>query len=346
MADSNDVGDIHGFFQFASDSDSDSNGLFGETRDRKKGFDVRQINYTPDIDSDAWFDRTTTNTTIAEWSKEHYGFDQITFTVQRLYFKREFAQCADICKQAVCAYLTRGFKNERIASVREILDMGIRSAIRASDVEAVRWFYDWYAQCGGMNPGYNMVKAQALNAMRRWEAALEQLILYLEQRRQDAVVWEDIGLALISLAQDHNTNACLRVPLLRLALGSFCRAFSIIHGCKNWKSMEAAVRRKHVQTERLWANAVRTARMLDIPVGAGDSKQEECPKLNAESEQEWLKLSAEAEVDQAWPASMLDQCSEPLKSSVAWISLNLSTGPQGGDAANDADDEEKNVSEL
>ncbi|KAJ2588003.1 hypothetical protein IWW49_003194, partial [Coemansia sp. RSA 1797] len=77
MTELNGVDDIHGFFQFASDSDSDD-GLFVAARDRKKVFDVTQIIYTPQIDQDAWFDRS--NASVAEWAAEHNGLDEITYT--------------------------------------------------------------------------------------------------------------------------------------------------------------------------------------------------------------------------------------------------------------------------
>ncbi|KAJ2658126.1 hypothetical protein IW148_004839 [Coemansia sp. RSA 1199] len=189
MTELNGVDDIHGFFQFASDSDSDD-GLFVAARDRKKDFDVTQINYTPQIDKDAWFDRSK-DTSVVEWAAEHNGLDEITFTVQRLYFKKEYTTTIDLCKQMVCAYVARYGKNARIASIREIIDIGARSAMRVDDLESTRYFYDWYLQCGGMNPGYNSFRAHVLAKLSRWEEAIEQHILYLEQRHQDAVNAED-----------------------------------------------------------------------------------------------------------------------------------------------------------
>ncbi|KAJ1853224.1 hypothetical protein GGH12_002511 [Coemansia sp. RSA 1822] len=333
MTELNGVDDIHGFFQFASDSDSDD-GLFVAARDRKKDFDVTQINYTPQIDKDAWFDRSK-DTSVVEWAAEHNGLDEITFTVQRLYFKQEYTMTIYLCKQMVCAYVARYGKNARIASIREIIDIGARSAMRVDDLESTRYFYDWYLQCGGMNPGYNSFRAHVLAKLSRWEEAIEQHILYLEQRHQDAVVWENIGLALVSLSQKHGVDTKLQEPLLRLALGSYCRAFSIIHGCKNWKPTEAAVRRKHIQTTRLWQNAVSAAQDLSISVDSSNK--------NAEDEPTWQKLQAEVTGGQPWLPDLLDLCTISLGKSLVWIASQLADGPSS--EGNDAD-EEKNVAEL
>ncbi|KAJ2155075.1 hypothetical protein IWW43_000273 [Coemansia sp. RSA 1935] len=331
MTELNGVDDIHGFFQFASDSDSDD-GLFVAARDRKKVFDVTQIIYTPQIDQDAWFDRS--NASVTEWAAEHNGLDEITYTVQRLYFKREYTRAVDLCKQMVKAYVAR-YENARVASIREIIDIGARSAIHVEDLESTRYFYEWYEQCGGMNPGYNSFRAHVLAKLSRWEEALEQHIMYLEQRHQDAEVWENIGLALVSLSQTHEVDTKSHEPLLRLAVGSYCRAFSIIHGCKNWKQTDAAVRRKRIQTTRLWQNAVSAAQYLSIPVDSSNK--------NAEDEPTWQKLQAEVTGGQSWLQDMLNMCSTSLQKSLVWIASQLADGPSEG---NDADEEEKNVAEL
>ncbi|KAJ1735462.1 hypothetical protein LPJ61_000528, partial [Coemansia biformis] len=201
MADSDGVEDAHGFFQFAAASDSDGDdGLFGATRDRTRRVDVSQIKYAPRIDEDAWFDRIG-SLDVTEWLARHLGLDEITFTAQRLYFRRAHEQAADLCKQAVCAYTsdTRGVR--RIANIREVMEIGARSAMHVGDRDSIQFFYDWYLQCGGRNPGYNSFLAEVLAALDRPEEALGQYVEYLEQRRQDASVWEAIGRLLAEIAQ-------------------------------------------------------------------------------------------------------------------------------------------------
>ncbi|KAJ2500915.1 hypothetical protein GGH96_002329 [Coemansia sp. RSA 1972] len=331
MTELNGVDDIHGFFQFASDEDSDD-GLFVAARDRKKDFDVTQIVYSPQIDQDAWFDRSNAN--IKKWAAEHNGLDEITYTVQRLYFKREYVRAVDLCKQMVQAYVAR-YENARVASIREIIDIGARSSIHVGDLESTQYFYEWYEQCGGMNPGYNSFRAHVLAKLSRWEEALGQHILYLEQRHQDAEVWENIGLALVLLSQEQGVGTKLHEPLVRLAVGSYYRAFSIIHGCKNWKQTDAAVRRKRIQTTRLWQNAVSAAQNLSIFVDSSNT--------NAEDEPTWLKLQAEVTTGRPWLPDMLDLCSTSLQKSLIWIASQLADGPS---EMNDAEEEEKNVAEL
>ncbi|KAJ2314920.1 hypothetical protein H4S02_001328 [Coemansia sp. RSA 2611] len=329
MADTNGLDDEHGFFQFAGGSESDSDdGLFVAARDRKRAFDVSQIDYTPQIDEDAWFD-CSDDKPVASWIAEHTGLEQITYTVQHMYFGRRYGRAASLCKQAVAAY-TRG-KNVRVANIREIIDVGARAAIHDGDLELAGWFYDWYLKCGGMNPGYNSFQAYVLTRLGRMEEALEQHVLYLEQRRQDAEVWESIGAVLVSLHETFEDRL-----LLRLALGSFCRSFAIIHGCKNWRDTEIAVRRKRIQVERLWQAAINSARLLSLPVAADDLSL-------ADDGAAWQKLNDGVSIEPIPPA--LDSYSASLAKSLSWVATQLSAKQPSDGAANDADDE-KNVTEL
>ncbi|KAJ2767779.1 hypothetical protein IWQ56_003196 [Coemansia nantahalensis] len=231
MADSEGVDDAHGFFQFAAASDSDDDGLFGATRERTRRVDVSQIDYTPRIDEDAWFDRTGTIDT-GDWLARHTGLDEITYTAQRSYFKQAYAPAVTLCRQTAAAYTsdTRGAR--RIANIREILEIGARSAMRIGDLDSVQFFYDWYLQCGGRNPGYNGFLAEVLAALGRPAEALGQYTEYLEQRPQDAAVWEAMGQLLVDISQKAGHGESDRAVLLRLALGAFCRSHAIIEGAR------------------------------------------------------------------------------------------------------------------
>ncbi|KAJ2795935.1 hypothetical protein H4R20_005707, partial [Coemansia guatemalensis] len=225
MADTDNVDDIHGFFQFAAgtDSDSDDNSLFGATRDRSQKFDAALINYTPSIDEDGWFDRSNT-LAVEDWLSQHFGLDEITYTVQRLYFKRSYVRVVDLCKQTVSEFISINRQNLRMASVREIIEIGAKAAMQVDDVDGTAVFYEWYLECGGMYPGYNRFLAEVLTKLRRHEQALEQYIGYLKQRRQDAAIWEFIGTTLLEISQDTVDNTIAREALRRLALAAFYRS--------------------------------------------------------------------------------------------------------------------------
>ncbi|KAJ2082705.1 hypothetical protein H4R24_001373 [Coemansia sp. RSA 988] len=268
MADTDNIDDIHGFFQFAagSDSDSDDNSLFGATRDRSQKFDAAHINYTPKIDEDAWFDHSDT-LTVDSWLSQHFGLDEITFTVQRLYFKRSYARVVDLCKQTVSEFISTSRGNPRMANVREIIEIGARAAMQIDDVDSTSVFYEWYLKCGGMYPGYNRFLAEVLTKLGRHEQALEQYIEYLKQRRQDAAIWEFIGTIIVTIGQNTVDNANAREALQRLALASFYRSHSIIEGCKNWKDMDFALRRKQIQCDNLLQSALKAMELLGDVVG-------------------------------------------------------------------------------
>ncbi|KAJ2313572.1 hypothetical protein IWW51_006098, partial [Coemansia sp. RSA 2702] len=107
--------------------------------------------------------------------------------------------------------------------------------------------------------------------------------------------------------------------LLRLALGSFCRSFAIIHGCKNWRDTEIAVRRKRIQVERLWQAAINSARLLSLPVAADDLSLADdgaaWQKLNDGAA--WQKLNDGVSIEHILPA--LDGYSASLAKSLSWV---------------------------
>ncbi|KAJ2649381.1 hypothetical protein IWW40_003228 [Coemansia sp. RSA 1250] len=337
MAEETGLDDIHGFFQFVGDSDSgDDDGLFVAARNRKQKFDVSQINYTPQIDEDAWFDRS--NLDVASWVAKHNGFSEITYTVQRLYFKKEYARAADICRQTISAYTKPGNgRQPRIANIREIIDIGAHSSMQDGDLASTEHFYDWYLKCGGMNPGYNSFQAKVLTWLGRFDEALQQHILYLEQRQQDAQVWENIGLVLKSLAQQNAELADAQQAFLKLAMASFCRAFLIIFQSKSWKPIDVVIKRRRLQVQRLWLNAIDTAHSLDITVDTSDDA--------AESESVWLQMQKDSAVEQLQLSHLSPSCSDLLRQSVRWIILQLSDTDITNDCTTDTYDE-KGVAEL
>ncbi|KAJ2693170.1 hypothetical protein H4R19_006044, partial [Coemansia spiralis] len=330
------VDDAHGFFQFAagSDSDDDDDGLFGATRDRTRRIDVSQINYTPRIDEDGWFDRTGT-IDAGEWLARHLGLDEIIYTAQRSYFKRAYAPAANLCKQTVAAYTSDTRGPRRIANIREVLEIGARSAMRVGDTESVQFFYDWYLQCGGRNPGYNGFLAEALAALDRPAEALGQYVEYLEQRRQDAAVWEAIGQLLVEISQKSEHSGPARAVLLRLALGAFCRSHAIIDGCRNWKDMDIAVRRRQLQTQELFRKAAAAAQLLgvraDTDIDTGNT---------GDDADAWRAFQSASLADQAGQAAWLGECPEPLSGPASWIAAQTAGGVQGDRDTSDADDDE------
>ncbi|KAJ1814585.1 hypothetical protein LPJ56_002991, partial [Coemansia sp. RSA 2599] len=263
--DSDTVDDIHGFFQFAQLSDSDNeDGLFGKTRDRTVAFDASKINYTPKIDQDSWYDHSKTKP-VSDWLSEHFGLDEITFTAQRHYSKQRYAEAMDLCRQTALAFIERYRDSLRLAAIREILEIGCRSAMRLDSPEDVGFFYDIFSQCGGMNPGYNRFMAEALAKMQRYEEALEQLVLYLVQRKQDAKIWEMIGLALSDIGQTDEKfqgNAEYFAFWQRLAVGAYCKSRSIIDGCRTWAQTDIAVKQKKIQCQDLRRNVLNAMNLI------------------------------------------------------------------------------------
>ncbi|KAJ2162811.1 hypothetical protein GGF46_000375 [Coemansia sp. RSA 552] len=323
------VDDIHGFFQFASGSDSDDDGLFGATRERKKAFDLSQIDYTPLIDEDGWFDRSG-SLSMAEWISQHSGLDEVMFTIQRLYFRQEYARTCELCWEAAKEYMAANHR--RIANIRELLDIGARSAIHVGDMESTQYFYDIYMQCGGKNPGYSAFLAKVLTALGRREEALQHHIEYLERRAQDAAVWESIGQLLVDIAEQ---NIC-REPLLRLALGAFCKAHTIIGSCKNWRNVDYAIRRREVQTRGLAQSACRAMALLPVALDSRGGDAGECAEL-------WSQVQNESSADQA--GALRKHLSEPLMAATEWISGQLSSSKHS-DSPENASEDEKDVTEL
>ncbi|KAJ2055297.1 hypothetical protein GGI17_006685 [Coemansia sp. S146] len=338
MADTEDLDDIHGFFQFANVSDSeDDNGLFVSAKPRTVEFDVHAINYTPRIDEDEWFDRSQT-TDVADWINTHTGMDEVTFTVQRLYFKGEYGRATDICKQAVVALAKKHGPNMRVAYMRELLEIGAKSAIHVDDLDKLEYFYDWYEQCGGKNPGYSCFRAEVLTKLRRLDQALEQHIEYLGQRRLDAHVWELIGELFVTMGDSKPyVGTDVQMSWLRLALGAFFVSHSVIRGCKGWKSCELAIKRKQLQTEQLLKHARETLRKVS-PSAASITNGNDC------EDRVWELCKAELILDEASQQLLLQNCTDRLATSVKWIFAHLSLGSL--DDVADEDDDEKNAADL
>ncbi|KAJ2779949.1 hypothetical protein GGI15_003712 [Coemansia interrupta] len=323
------VDDAHGFFQFADFSDSDSDdGLFGKPRDRRISFDATKINYKPKIDTDNWYDRSAT-TPVAQWLAQHSGLDEITYTVQRLYFTRQYAEAASLCHQASRAFIERHRGSLRMATIREILETGGRAAVRAGDLALAGVFCDMYAECGGMNPGYDRFLAETLWAVGRRELALERCVGYLVQRRQDARVWEMVGRLVAEIGEEGGGPAG---GWRRLALAAFFRAHYIIDCCKNWAETGPAVRQKGIQTGEL----------LDGMVGVLRRVVEGCGMLD--EEHLWLACKAESATDRSDHEAVVASCAGGLAKSMRWVCDSLALSAPADD--DDVDDGERNVEEL
>ncbi|KAJ1824105.1 hypothetical protein GGH91_000234 [Coemansia sp. RSA 2671] len=338
MADTDNIDDIHGFFQFANVSDSDDDdGLFASAKPCKAEFDVHSINYTPKIDEDGWFDRSQT-TDMPDWVNEHFGMDEITFTVQHLYFKGEYGRTADLCQQAVAAFAKKYESNLRAASMRELIEIGAKSAIRDDDMDKLEYFYGWYEQCGGKSPGFSSFRAEVLTKLGRLDQALEQHIDYLEQRSLDAQVWEQIGELLVSIGDSQPyAGTAVQTPWLRLALGAFFVSYSIIRVSRGWKTSELAIKRKQLQTGQLLKLATDTLRRIfpDVPQAtSGGSREDEI----------WDKCKSEFALDEASKQRLLQSCADRLATSVKWILAQVSLGSL--DSAANEDDEERNAADL
>ncbi|KAJ2814126.1 hypothetical protein H4S07_000112 [Coemansia furcata] len=338
MADTNDIDDIHGFFQFANVSDSeDEDGIFASSKSRTAEFDVHAVNYTQKIDEDEWFDHSHT-TDMTTWINTHNGEDEVTFTVQRLYFKGEYGRAAELCKQAAEAFAKKYESNIRVSSMRELLEIGAKSAIRDDDADMLEYFYDWYEQCGGKNPGYNFFRAEALTKLGRLDEALEQYIEYLELRRMDAHVWELIGELLLSIGDSSpHVGTSQQTSWLRLALGAFYVAYSIILGSRGWKSFELAIKRKQLQIDQLVKRVTETLRKV-IPEVTSTVDG------NGSEDRIWELCKAELVLDEAGQQRLLQNCEDRLATCVKWIFAHLSLGPL--DSVADEDDEEKNAADL
>ncbi|KAJ2493669.1 hypothetical protein IWW37_000300 [Coemansia sp. RSA 2050] len=338
MADTDNIDDIHGFFQFANVSDSDDDdGIFASAKSRKIEFDVRSINYAPKIDEDGWFDRSQAMG-MADWANTHFGIDEITFTVQRLYFKGEYGRSADLCKQAVAAFAKKYESNLRVASMRELIEIGAKSAIRDDDMDKLEYFHDWYEQCGGKNPGFSSFQAEVLTKLGRLDQALEHLIDYLEQRSLDAQVWERIGELLVSIGDSKPyAGTAVQTSWLRLGLGAFFVSHSIIRVSRGWKSSELAIKRKQLQTEQLLKLATDTLLRV-FPGMAQAASRGSC------EDKIWEKCNSEFALDEASKQRLLQSCADRLATSVKWILTSFSLGSL--DSVADEDAEEKNVADL
>ncbi|KAI9500921.1 hypothetical protein BX070DRAFT_229092 [Coemansia spiralis] len=334
-SDSEQFDDAHGFFQFAALPDSEDDGIFSATRNRKADFDVTKINYTPKIDEDAWYD-CSSELDVEDWLTQHAGLDEITFTAQRLYFTKNYQKASTLCKQTVLGFVSMKQKNLRVANMREILEIGAKSAIRIDDLEAIRFFYDWYLRCGGKNPGYNYFRAEVLTSLGQFDNTLSQYVEYLQERRQDATVWELTGKTLIALYQNQrNCNLWLY-----LALRAFCRSHNIICDCKNWKSMPISAQRKLKQEQNLAASARSALQLLAI-----DFKDLEDGFRGCESF--WELCNKESALGESSLTLFLETCSsETLKVSVEWIFAQLANKNEEGQFAADDTDDENNVEEL
>ncbi|KAJ2722653.1 hypothetical protein GGI07_003180 [Coemansia sp. Benny D115] len=328
----------HGFFQFANCSDSDSDdGLFTKQRDRTVSFDASKIHYTPKIDQDGWFDRAH-SIPVNQWLSQHGGLDEVAFTVQRLYFKEQYTEAVALCKQAVEAFVAKYKQGLRVASIREIIEVGALAAIQADDLQTLEFFYSWYSQCGGMNPGYNRFLSEVLTKLGRKEAALEQLVLYLEQRKQDAKVWELIGRLLVDIALECR-EATEHTTLLRLAMGSFNKARLIIYGRNSWGTNPRAMRQQKMQSDEL-RSAITSALAHLV------SKDTELGML--QDEDIWVLCRSESEqLDVHSKQALLESSVDSFGRSIGWICQYLESESSADDDDNqDVCESEKNVEQL
>ncbi|KAJ2558356.1 hypothetical protein EV175_000826 [Coemansia sp. RSA 1933] len=346
-SDNEQLEDSHGFFQFAafSDSDDDDDGLFNAPRDRTVAFDVKKINYTPKIDEDRWYDLSD-QLSIEDWLSRHGGLDEITFTVQRMYFTKNYAKSCSLCKKTVSVFVARPQKHMRVATVRELLEIGAKSAIRIDDLEAVRFFYDWYLHCGGKNPGYSYFLAEVLTALGQHEDALVRHIEYLVERHQDAHVWELLGNTLVAIYNSRSVNSNRLDPdvWLRLALCVFYKSHTVIGGCKNWVDTPLAIQRKRLQEDGLLENVVSTLNLLFAQIGMVLQDGDLCDSTVA-----WNACAKESNIDESQQAALLGNCKiTEFRESVEWVMRCLINGvDKDMDLVNDDDDEdEKHVSNL
>ncbi|KAJ2706312.1 hypothetical protein FB645_001707 [Coemansia sp. IMI 203386] len=342
MSSQDNVDDIHGFFQFAqlSDSDSDSDGLFNKPRDRTICFDISKLNYHPKIDTDRWYDQYQLKP-ITTWLSEHFGVDEITYTAQRQYSQHQYLEAIDLCKQATLAFEEKHRGNLRLASIREILEIGGRAAMRVNG--DVGFFYDRFVLCGGTNPGYSRFMAESLRAMQRFEEALEHLIGYLMQRKQDANIWELIGQTLNDISQSANTRDS--VVWQQMSLGAYYKAHYIVDSCRTWAQTDAVIKQKKIQCEDLFKGALDVMRLLASNNRLRNSELMDTTMVGSK-EKFWQQCREEAVVDRSQLDNMVSECSKRLRKSVGWILENLDKD-QGAGASDEGDEEDaKNVDEL
>ncbi|PIA13259.1 hypothetical protein COEREDRAFT_83605 [Coemansia reversa NRRL 1564] len=220
-----------------------------------------------------------------------------------------------------------------MASVREIIEIGARAAMQIDDIDSTSVFYEWYLKCGGTYPGYNKFLAEVLTKLGRQEQALEQYIEYLKQRRQDAVIWESIGTTLVEISQSPLDGANTHEALQRLALASFCRSHLIIEGCKNWKDVDFALRRKQIQSDRLLQSALNAADLLGVCVNMDNTV--------------WQQIQSSSSTNQLSLPKIYCHLPDMLCSSVKWIVSQLLHTPYDDDTFNGTNgNDEKSVSEL
>ncbi|KAJ1932296.1 hypothetical protein FBU59_006422, partial [Linderina macrospora] len=263
---------------------------------------------------------------LEDWLDTHDGLDELTFTAQRLYFKRQYAETRDLCVKLTSLYLEKRGKGVRIASIREILEIGAKAAMHVDDLESLEYFYDLYQDCGGAFPGYNQFLAAVLRKLGRPVDALTQYITYLEMRKQDALVWQCIGQILRELGA---VSPSIMQDLARLSLAAFMRSYRIVVECKNWKSMAFAVERRQKQLDELSQDVVKSLDLLGF----------------ASPSDVWSRCEGEMFTDSA--LSPLDACSGALEIPVRWIATQLSTTAESAEQQGDDDEEEeKNVADL
>ncbi|ORX67632.1 hypothetical protein DL89DRAFT_48061 [Linderina pennispora] len=184
--------------------------------------------------------------------------------------------------------------------------------------ESLEYFYDLYQGCGGAFPGYNQFLASVLRKLGRPVDALAQYTTYLGMRKQDAMVWQNIGQILRELGAE---DLQAMQDLVRLSLAAFMRSYTIIQECKNWKSMAFAVERKQKQLNGLSQDAAASLDLLGF----------------AAPTDVWSQCEDEMFTDNV--QSLLDACSDALEIPVRWIAAQLSN--TGESTEQQDDDEEK-----
>ncbi|KAI8323172.1 hypothetical protein GQ54DRAFT_250173, partial [Martensiomyces pterosporus] len=203
-----------------------------------------------------------------------------------------------------------------VANIRELLEIGANAAMEIDDLESTEFFYSWYQQCGSTYPGFNNFQASVLAKLGRLDEALDQYVQYLVLRKQDARIWELIGLLLVRIGQKSEGGSSAGSAWLRLALGAFYRAYSIIRDCKNWKDIDLAVRRKRIQVDELKDHAIGVLREA-----AGEQE------MQAGSEEEedsfWQHCLTEGSLNEQTAQKLIDSCQGKLRAPASWIVAQL-----------------------
>ncbi|PVV04849.1 hypothetical protein BB560_000640 [Smittium megazygosporum] len=260
-----------------SGSDSEEYSLFSSKSTRRKLTPVSEIRYTPRCEVDKWYDRES-ELEFEGWQRMKNGPNEILFTIEKLYFERDYQRSLSLCSKYIRGLEKQGKLGLKSTVIREILEIAALCCVKLEEYEQAIEYAKLHKKdfkqiilllkLKNRDSGHFYFRGNVFRECGLVFDSISEYITYLTDRKNDPQVWEYLGKDLLVLhespqlvldrldlnlpkfeSSDVTENTLDRTCyfFLILSLGCFLKSLAVLSDCSTWSTQDFAIRRKRLQ---------------------------------------------------------------------------------------------------